>query len=124
MVLADDAYPGLSEFAGAQEEALEVLLDVLEWRLTEARWQLIDQSLIAMDAALKAGDPAALATAIADLEIAGPVRIIKIGDPQGEPPPPVRDRLNRLVHSLGAARDPQRPQNKDATSGADNRSSD
>lgn len=103
---------------GVREEALEVLIEALQWRLTEACWQSIDQSLIAMDTALMASDPAALAAATADVEIAGPVRITKIGDPQVEPPPPVRDRINRLVHSLGAVQEPQRPKPKDATADA------
>jgi hypothetical protein len=118
MVLPGGAYFSHGDLGSTREEALEVIVEARQWRLTEARWQSIDLSLIAMDAALKAGDPAALAAATADVEIAGPVRITKIGDPQVELPPPVRDRMNRLVHSLGAVQAPQRPQGKDATSDA------
>ena len=107
MVSPDDNFSYHGDLAIAREEALEVLVDACQWRLTEKHWQSIDQTLTAMDAALKARDAAALATATADLEIAGPVRITKIGDPPVEPPAPVRDRMNRLVHSLGATQAPQ-----------------
>jgi hypothetical protein len=98
------------DFAGVRAEALQVAQDALQWRLTQTRWPSVEQALIAMDAALVSEDPEALAAATADLEMAGPMRITKIGAAPIDPPPPVRDRLNRLVHSLGVA---QRPQSKD-----------
>jgi hypothetical protein len=86
----------------ARAEALDVVSDALQWRLAEARWQAIEQVLIAMDAALAAGNVDALAAATADLELAGPLRITRIGaTPVVPPAPAVRARLNRLVHSLG-----------------------
>lgn len=116
MVSPEGAYSGHRDLARAREEALEVLADVRQWRLAEASWQFIDQALVAMDAALVAGDPVALAAATSAIEIAGPVRVIKIGDPQVEPPPPVRDRMNRLVHLLDVAQDPATPQAGNVTS--------
>ena len=53
-----------------------------------------------MDAALTSGDMDELAAATADLELAGPLRIIPIGPAVG-PTPAARDLLNKLVHSLG-----------------------
>ncbi len=83
-------------------EALDVISDVLQWRLAYASWEAIEQVLAALDAALAAGDLDALAAAIADLELAGPLRITRIGATPAVPaPPPVRDVLNRLVFSLG-----------------------
>src|SRR5689334_11872934 len=91
-----------ADTASVRAEALDVISDVLSWRLAGTRWVAIEQVLAAMDAALAAGDVTALATATTDLELAGPVRITRIGaDPVVPPPPAIRDRLNQLVHSLG-----------------------
>jgi hypothetical protein len=99
-------------------EALDVVFDALHWRLADARWQTIEQVLIAMDAALAAGDLDALAAASADLELAGPLRITRIGaTPVVPPAPPVRDLLNRLVYSLGGI--PAAPQHEPEDAGAD-----
>lgn len=86
----------------ARAEALDVLFDVQQWRLADARWQAIGQVLIAMEAALRADDAESLAVATADLELAGPLRVTRIGaTPVVPPTPQVLDVLNRLVHSLG-----------------------
>jgi hypothetical protein len=102
-----DGLPPRSEagaFAEARAEALDVVSDALQWRLNETRWQSLERILAAMDAASAAGDTAALMAATADLELAGPVRLTRIGAAPAVPPPAaVRDRLNRLVHSLGGA---------------------
>jgi phage tail protein X len=91
-----------ADTASVRAEALDVISDALSWRLAGTRWAAIEQVLAAMDAALAAGDVTALATATTDLELAGPVRITRIGaDPVVPPPPAIRDRLNQLVHSLG-----------------------
>jgi hypothetical protein len=83
-------------------EALDVISDALQWRLADARWQAIEQVLVVMEAALTTGDVAVLEAATADLELAGPLRITRIGTPPVvPPPPPIRDRLNQLVYSLG-----------------------
>jgi hypothetical protein len=88
--------------AEVRAEALDLLKDALHWHLAEARWQAIEHVLITMDAALTVSDLAALAAATADLELAGPLRITRIGaTPVVPPPPPIRDRLNRLVYVLG-----------------------
>ena len=90
------------DVADVRAEALNVVSDALQWRLVDARWQAIEQLLIAMDAAVQAGNLEALAAASADLELAGPLRITRIGaTPVVPPAPPVRDQLNRLARSLG-----------------------
>jgi hypothetical protein len=103
---------------GVRAEALDVVSDALQWRLADARWIGIERVLAAMDTAIAANDVAALATATADLELAGPVRIIRIGTvPVGPPPSAIRDRLNRLVHSLGGISVADRPEPGQAGSG-------
>jgi hypothetical protein len=100
----EEAGPGVNspDTVGVRADALDVISDVLSWRLADTRWAAIEQVLAAMDAALTAGDVPTLALATTDLELAGPVRITRIGAPPVVPPPPaVRDRLNRLVYSLG-----------------------
>jgi hypothetical protein len=101
--------------ADVRAEALDVVSDALQWRLADARWQVIEQVLIAMDAALAAADLDALAAATADLELSGPLRITRIGaTPVVPPTPPVRDLLNRLVFSLGGITAGQQHAIKDA----------
>jgi hypothetical protein len=118
----DEPGPGGNSAAagGVRADALDVLSDALSWRLADARWAAIDQVIAAMSAALEADDVAALAAATADLELAGPVRITRIGAvPVVPPPPAVRDRLNQLVHSLGGvpAADQSEPGQQEFSSG-------
>lgn len=104
--------------ADVRAEALDVISDALEWRLAEARWQAIEQVLSAMEAALEADNMDALAAATADLELAGPLRITRIGaTPVVPPTTPVRDRLNQLVHSLGGIPVAQHHEPDDAGTG-------
>jgi hypothetical protein len=91
-------------YAAALGEALDALQDASQWQLTDAKWAAVEQILDAMQAALDSHDLEALATATTDLELAGPLRLIKIGTKPVEPPPPTRDRLNRMVDSIGGAK--------------------
>jgi hypothetical protein len=101
MAFPDDPSPAW-DAGDLRAEALEVVSDALQWRLAGERWQAIGQILAAMDAAVAAGDTDALAAATADLELAGPVRITRIGAvPVVPASKPVAYQLNRLVHSLG-----------------------
>jgi len=86
--------------ADIRADALDILADASQWRLAEPRWQVIEEILRAMNAALESGDTAALTAATADLELAGPLRIIPVGPPPAGPTPRVRDLLNKLVYSL------------------------
>ena len=100
-------------------EALEVLGDALLWQLTDVRWQAIEQTLDAMRAAVAAGDPDALAAATLHLELAGPLRITRIGgSPAVSASQEIRDLLNHLVFALGGTTLEPRPQPADA--GTDN----
>ena len=87
--------------ATLRADALDVLQDVLQWRLTATRWATVRVALDAMRAAYDAGDVDALREAVYDLELAGPVRANSLaGEEVGEPPAPVYDVANRLQHDL------------------------
>jgi len=85
----------------AIEELLDVLDDVQQWKLAPSRWERVDHILDTIVGAVAATDLATLLNAITELELAGPVRVLRIG--AGEVvsiPESVRDRVNHLVHTL------------------------
>lgn len=85
-------------------ETVDVLRQVAEWQLAPPRWDRVSVLLDAMQAALNSGDAEALDAALTDLEMAGPVRIVRIGSTQPVAPPPrIRERVNQLIHSLTAS---------------------
>jgi hypothetical protein len=84
-----------------RQDAVSVLQDVLSWRLSTARWDVIAGSVEALATYLDLGDLAAARDIVIQLELAGPVRITRIGAvPSQPPPPPVRDRVNHLIYRL------------------------
>jgi hypothetical protein len=110
--------PDSGNGAEARAQALEVVQDALQWRLAAERWRAMEQVLITLEAALRAGDSGAVAAATADLELAGPLRVTRIGaTPMVPALPPVRDRLNRLVHTLGGRTAAQQQENDDTGTG-------
>ncbi|MDX8141565.1 CATRA system-associated protein [Lentzea sp. BCCO 10_0061] len=81
--------------------ALAVLREVPEWYLPAHRWELVAQVLDRVAIAHDIGDAAALFRAAAELDAISPVLVKRIGEePVGPPPPPTRDRLNLLIHTL------------------------
>jgi hypothetical protein len=94
--------PGHAIPADVQAEALEAVQDALAWQLAEARWQAIAGILAAMETAFAQSDRDGFEEATVHLEMAGPLRIIRIGaTPVVSAPPPVLLQLNHLVLSLG-----------------------
>ena len=87
------------------DDALDVLQDLVLWELVPERWELVDRLLGRIGAAFVAGDADELREAVADLELSGPVRALRIGGTtvQGIPEP-VLDRRNTLVHTLSQQR--------------------
>lgn len=91
---------------GVREYARVVLTDVLGWRTTGQRWSRIADLVAAVERAFAAADLAALDEATANLELAVPVRNNRIERSPEERrgiDDDLRERVNRLQHSLGAA---------------------
>ena len=84
----------------ARAEAAELVEDAFQWRLTPARWNQVESILDVLIEALHNGDESTIRVATADLELAGPVRVGRLGDAQPTTDP-VRDRLNETKHLLG-----------------------
>lgn len=81
--------------------ALDAVTDALEWELPAARWQRVDDLVRAIGDALSAQDLTALDAATIELELAGPVRITRVGATSQVPPPPyVRERISRTKSTL------------------------
>ncbi|MFC4055084.1 CATRA system-associated protein [Actinomadura syzygii] len=103
---------GLADNQGRDEvfaEALAIVREIFEWELAATRWDGAAQVLDALAEAAESDDLAAVRQAVADLELRGPVRITRIGaTPVVPPPPPVRERLNHLVHRLSGGPGPER----------------
>lgn len=104
----------------AREDALDVLQDALVWRLTGGRWRAVEQALEAIAGALAAGDSTVFRAAVCDLELAGPVRAVRVEDASTLPAPQrVRERINELVHTLdGSRRADRRDGDDDAAAAA------
>lgn len=82
-------------------DALDVLADVPEWELAPARWDRVREIMDRLIAAIRAGDLTGCRDAIADLELSGPVRLLRIGSVEATGiPQPVLDLRNTLVRSL------------------------
>lgn len=105
---ADDLYAARESELHA--EALEILGHLLTWHLPPERWTQAEQVIDEVATAMASADLAAFDRATADLELLGPVRIVRIGESPGNqltaPPDPLRDRVNRLIHALSQ---PTRP---------------
>ncbi|WP_329179207.1 CATRA system-associated protein [Streptomyces sp. NBC_01477] len=101
-------------FDTVRADALELLGVLADWRLAPARWDRVAEVLAAAAEAAAGRDAEALDAAVGELELAGPVRITRIGGTPTEPPPPaVRERANHLVHALGGAPAGPRPAPED-----------
>ncbi len=100
-----------------REEACSVLADMRQWEISPARWEEIAAILSDLALGLAQNDLDAVAAATIQMELAGPVRLIKIGAQAQPPPTPVRERINRLIDQLsGESKDSKDPKNpKDDT---------
>ncbi|RKS74311.1 hypothetical protein BZB76_2822 [Actinomadura pelletieri DSM 43383] len=96
MEIADD-----QEWDEVLLEARTIVQEMLDWRLAPARWDSTVQILDVLAEAAETKDLATVRQAVVDLELHGPIRITRIGaTPVVPAPPPVRERVNHLVHRL------------------------
>ncbi|GIF23187.1 hypothetical protein BJ973_000457 [Actinoplanes tereljensis] len=92
--------PGSWDYETVQD-AVDVLQDLVLWEMSTQRWEHVAAILGRIDAALGARDADELRQAVAELEISGPVRILRIGGKTVTGvPQPVLDLRNTLVHKL------------------------
>ncbi|MFY1659699.1 CATRA system-associated protein [Micromonospora sp. WMMD1274] len=83
------------------QDAVDVLQDLVLWEMTAQRWEHIAEILRRIERAWDTGEAIELRDAITDLEINGPVRIMRIGSKTVTGiPKPVLDQRNTLVHKL------------------------
>jgi hypothetical protein len=84
-----------------RQDAVNVLEDLLLWELSPARWEGVAGILDALAVEVADSDLSNLEEATIQLELAGPVRITRLGAAPTEPPPPrVRERINQLIYRL------------------------
>lgn len=91
----------------AAEDLLDVLDDLLVWRLAPDRWERVGHILDTIASAVAAADVQKLIEAVTELELASPVRAHRIGHGDVVPvPQPLRDRANQLVHTVRTGQPP------------------
>ncbi len=91
---------------GTRGAAIEVLEYIVQLEMTPARWERLTELIDIAIQAATAGDRDGLRQATVELELAGPVRITRIGDSPSVPPPQgVRERVNHLIHALSTDAD-------------------
>jgi hypothetical protein len=82
-------------------EVLDLVEDIDEWLLPRARWADVADLIVALSTAADVKDMTSIRSATAELRLISPLRVKLIGEEPAEPPPPpVRDRLNVLLHKL------------------------
>jgi hypothetical protein len=90
-------------------DALDVLRNVLKWRLAGRRWDAVEEAVAAMASALACRDLRAFRAAVYDLELSGPTRAVPFpNDPGVEPPPPVIEEVNELIYTLDGRQAPSK----------------
>lgn len=104
-----------------RQEAIDILRNCAQWRLSSAWWDHIDTVLDDVDAALRARDMTAFTAAVDELVLASPVRVSRISKPESDQPasPSRQERLNRMVHEVQAL--PSRPLNSTRDQNTDNK---
>ncbi|OXM68660.1 CATRA system-associated protein [Amycolatopsis vastitatis] len=82
-------------------DALDVLSDVPLWTLTPSQWDTVTRDLGALAEAVQHKEAASARAVVDRLLLAEPSRVTPIGaEPAVPAPPPVRERIALLVHTL------------------------
>jgi hypothetical protein len=93
----------MDEFGEAVQDACVILAEVNDWRLPPTDWVELAQLIENMSAAFAAADAKGIYHAIEELDLYTPDRAIPLGADRAvaPAPPPLRERVNQLVHTLG-----------------------
>ena len=79
-----------------------MLTEVAEWRASAAEWEYIAKLVDALTLAVSGNDADAVRDAVGELDLASPLRIPAISKGSKDlPPEKLRERVNRLIHTLG-----------------------
>lgn len=117
-MIADDVGASDEEWLAACDEALELVSDVLLWKLQESRWEQVLAAIAEVAEAVEAGSLDVLWRGIADLELCSPLRVSTgLGDtPRLPATRPIRVRAAKLTGKLRSQGHPR------ADDGSDTRS--
>ncbi|WP_406373900.1 hypothetical protein OH781_40815 [Streptomyces sp. NBC_01550] len=93
------------ELRDALDEAAEALAQVMQWRVTARAWTVVDGLVAALAEAVHSRQPMTIEERTARLQERSPARVVtSIDDPLlVDPPAPVRERVNELVHAITSA---------------------
>ncbi|MFB6908215.1 CATRA system-associated protein [Streptomyces bacillaris] len=99
-----------------RDDALDALAEVVGLVLPPARWAQVESALRSLETALRSGDAEALRHATGLLERAGAARVrTRISEDDEPASQDVRDRANRLVHSLRSGTEDGGPDDEPAS---------
>jgi hypothetical protein len=102
-----------------QSDVHDIVADAVQWHLAEADWPKVETLVEELHRVLRAGDTAAVESALVELELAAPLRITPVGGPPTNPAP---TRLwhvaAEIVHDLGAGLDLSGPGDETDQDGA------
>ncbi len=92
----------MDEFPETVLDTRAILEEVKEWRLPLTEWTELSELIESIAEALSAADASTLGRLIDELVLHTPERAIPLGADRVVPmPPPLRERVNQLVHTLG-----------------------
>ncbi|WP_454337548.1 CATRA system-associated protein [Streptomyces glaucescens] len=94
--------------AGARAAIRKLLVEVMNWSLPPGGWLGVDGEIAVLQSALESGDRETADVAALRLSHMAPLRVGRLGEEPLPPPPPTRERLNRMVHALNADGDTER----------------
>ena len=80
-----------------------MLAEVAQWHASPDEWEYVAKLVDALALAVSGNDADAVRAAVEELDLASPMRIPVISKSSKDlPPEKLRERVNRLVHTLDA----------------------